>query len=130
MTRAPSQNERILALLSDRQPHRVPDIHRAVGTCRLNSRVAELRKRLRREGQTIVCRHLSGTGAEAYEYQIVPLDKPDAGADKGAVASAVSGSVRTPSGLSSGATSSDPSGNAAAITAAAPLVQLTLEVAA
>lgn len=70
-----SQNERILALLSDRQPHRVPDIHRAVGTCRLNSRVAELRKRLRREGQTIVCRHLEGTGAEAYEYQIVLLEK-------------------------------------------------------
>lgn len=92
MSRAPSQNDRILALLSDRQPHRVPDIHRAVGTCRLNSRVAELRKRLRSEGLTVICHHLGGVGAEAYSYQITPLEEvkeptPALASSSGAVSS-------------------------------------------
>lgn len=129
MTRASSQNDRILELLADRRPHRVPDIHQAVGTCRLNSRIAELRKRLRAEGLTIVCRHLPGlTGAEAYEYELTTLD------ERGAVGQdAVSGSarvVREPERVSlssSGATSTTP--EAAAITATSPLQLELLEVA-
>jgi hypothetical protein len=60
-----SQNERILAVLWDGKPHTVPEIHRRAGTCRLNSRVSELRKR----GYGIECLHRSGRrGAGAYSY--------------------------------------------------------------
>lgn len=74
-----SQTSRILALLSDRRPHRVPEIHRVVGTCRLNSRIAELRPRLKPDGLTIVCRHIEGlSGPEAYEYTLMPLEEVEA----------------------------------------------------
>jgi len=46
----------------------VPEIHAAIGPCRLNSRAAELRAR----GVQIVCVRLPGvSGPEAYVYRIV-----------------------------------------------------------
>lgn len=62
-----SQCERILALLQDGREHEMHDIHRAVGFCRLNSRVAELRAR----GNDIVCRKQGGL----YHYRLLaPLN--------------------------------------------------------
>jgi hypothetical protein len=51
-----SQTQRILEYLSDGQEHEMRDVHRAVGFCRLNSRVSELRKR----GHRIECRKAGG----------------------------------------------------------------------
>lgn len=63
-----SQTSRILAVLSDGQPHTVSEIHRLAGYSRLNSRVSELRKK----GHTIVCRSIPGeSGSDGYEYQLV-----------------------------------------------------------
>lgn len=62
-----SQCGRILAVLRDGRVHSVPEIHRLAGTSRLNSRVAELRRR----GLDIVCSRVEGKkGAEAYAYQL------------------------------------------------------------
>lgn len=67
-----SQNERILEVLADRKPHTVTEIHERAGTCRLNSRISELRKRVRTEGLDIVCRrdHDLPLGPDAYTYQL------------------------------------------------------------
>lgn len=60
-----SQNARILAVLADGKPKTVPTIHRRAGSCRLNSRVAELRS----YGYDIVCERLPHRkGASAYRY--------------------------------------------------------------
>lgn len=62
-----SQTQRILNYLSDGQPHTVAEIHQACGYSRLNSRVADLRKR----GFAIYCRSIPGkTGSEGYSYQL------------------------------------------------------------
>lgn len=58
-----SQCKQILAVLSDGREHEMRDIHRMVGFCRLNSRVAELRSR----GHQITCRRTGGS----YFYRLV-----------------------------------------------------------
>lgn len=64
-----SQCDRILEVLSDGEPHSMEAIHERVGTCRLNSRVAELRAR----GYTITCDKTGGR----YVYQLVaPPEQP------------------------------------------------------
>jgi hypothetical protein len=63
-----SQNARILELLSDGREHEMRDIHRVVGFCRLNSRVAELRNP-KHGGHNIVCRR-EGT---SYFYRLVAM---------------------------------------------------------
>lgn len=67
-----SQATRILRVLSDRKPHTVTEIHRRAGTSRLNSRVAELRPKLRAQGLEIECTRIDGvpTGPDAYRYQL------------------------------------------------------------
>lgn len=67
-----SQNERILEVLADRQPHTVTEIHKRAGTCRLNSRISELRKKVQADGLDIVCRrnHDLPSGPDAYTYQL------------------------------------------------------------
>lgn len=63
-----SQSARVLAVLKDGKPHSVPEIHQKAGTMRLNSRVADLRKK----GHMIVCERVKGKrGAEAYVYTLV-----------------------------------------------------------
>jgi biotin operon repressor len=59
----PSQNERILEVLRDGQPHRMEEIHQRVGFCRLNSRIAELRDR----GYQITC----DKGGGLYVYRLI-----------------------------------------------------------
>lgn len=59
-----SQCDRIAAVLADGRPHSMEEIHRIVGTCRLNSRIAELRKR---RGMNIVCDKSGGH----YIYRLV-----------------------------------------------------------
>lgn len=57
--------QRVLDVLADGRRHSVPEIHRRAGTMRLNSRVAELRKR----GHDIVCDRIPGRkGAASYGY--------------------------------------------------------------
>lgn len=67
-----SQNDRILAVLADRRPHTVTEIHERAGTCRLNSRISELRKKLRADGLDIECKrnHELPSGPDAYTYQL------------------------------------------------------------
>lgn len=60
-----SQCDRILAFLADGEPHTMTRVHQAVGFCRLNSRVSELRKR----GHRIECWR---DGAD-YVYRLVSL---------------------------------------------------------
>jgi biotin operon repressor len=60
-----SQCARIVEFLSDCRPHSMQDVHRAVGFCRLNSRVSELRHR----GYQIECRREGGD----YIYTLVSL---------------------------------------------------------
>ena len=64
-----SQCDRILEVLSDGEPHSMEEIHRRVGTCRLNSRIAELRERFKRLGipKTITC----DKGGGRYIYQLI-----------------------------------------------------------
>lgn len=75
-----SQNDRVLAALADGRWRTVPELHARVGPCRLNSRVAELRKR----GHRIECRTVAGrVGPARYEYRLVSGadgSSPDAGA--------------------------------------------------
>lgn len=63
-----SQCASLLAFLSDGEPHEMTAIHRAIGFCRLNSRVSELRAR----GHRIVCDKTGGR----YVYTLVgePLE--------------------------------------------------------
>lgn len=64
MTARHSQCARVLAVLSDGRPHTMTEIHRRAGTMRLNSRVAELRKR----GYPIApCKRVNGE----YVYQLL-----------------------------------------------------------
>jgi hypothetical protein len=63
-----SQNSRILSVLADGNPHTTAEIHRIAGFSRLNSRIAELRKR----GLVIECAYIGGTGPEAFEYRLQP----------------------------------------------------------
>ena len=61
-----SQGERVLRVLADGQWHTTAEIHRRAGTMRLNSRIAELRKK----GREIECEHLPRkTGPRAYRYR-------------------------------------------------------------
>jgi len=63
-----SQNDLIAAHVADGEWHTTQEIHQRCGFSRLNSRVAELRKR---RGMLIECRHVDGAsrGATAYEYR-------------------------------------------------------------
>src|SRR4051812_21407118 len=63
-----SQCQQILAVLSDGREHEMRDIHRMVGFCRLNSRVAELRSR----GHEITCRRANGHYFYKLEAAVVP----------------------------------------------------------
>lgn len=66
-----SQCDRILLVLKDGEPHLVSEIHQRAGYSRLNSRVADLRKR----GYDIQSYHLAGkTGSEGYGYQLYAGD--------------------------------------------------------
>lgn len=60
------QTAKVWRILQDGRPHSIQEIHAAVGPCRLNSRVAEARKRF---GADIECRYEDGT----YVYQYRPL---------------------------------------------------------
>ncbi len=67
MNRAPKglgQTARFWQLMRDGKPRTIQEIHAVVGTCRLNSRVAEARKRY---GVEIACWHADGT----YVYQVL-----------------------------------------------------------
>lgn len=57
MTRAGSQCDRVLEVLADGRWHGIREIHDRAGTMRLNSRVAELR---RRRGLQIECSRIDG----------------------------------------------------------------------
>lgn len=50
-----SQCDAILAVLKDGEWHTIDEIHRIVGPCRLNSRVAELRDPEKRWRRNVVC---------------------------------------------------------------------------
>src|SRR4051812_23547231 len=63
-----SQCQQILQVLSDGCEHEMRDIHREVGFCRLNSRVAELRSR----GHEITCRRTGGSYFYKLEAAILP----------------------------------------------------------
>lgn len=62
----------LIALLADGRSRSVPEIHSVIGPCRLNSRAAEARKRLKkRTGRKLICTHTPGlTGPAAYSYVI------------------------------------------------------------
>lgn len=66
--RCPSQSQRILAARERGGWMTATAIHRSAGTCRLNSRISELRTR----GHLIECRHIpgAGSGPDAYEYRL------------------------------------------------------------
>ena len=64
-----SQCKQILQVLSDGREHEMRDIHQAVGFCRLNSRVSELRSR----GHEIMCRR----AGEFYFYRLVLNEAPE-----------------------------------------------------
>src|SRR3954452_1442594 len=66
-----SQCQQILQVLADGREHEMRDIHRLVGFCRLNSRVAELRNP-KHGGHNIVCRR-EGT---SYFYRLVATPEP------------------------------------------------------
>lgn len=62
-----SQCSDILAVLVDGRQHSVAEIHQRAGFSRLNSRIADLRKR----GHVITCDHVPGeTGPKAYLYRL------------------------------------------------------------
>ena len=62
----------LIALLSDGRSRTVPEIHAVIGPCRLNSRAAEARARLRAQGRDLVCARTPGlSGPGAYSYRIV-----------------------------------------------------------
>lgn len=65
-----SQCDLIADVLFDGLPHSTSEIHRRCGFSRLNSRVAELR---RRRGMLIVCEHVDGavSGPDAQTYTFV-----------------------------------------------------------
>lgn len=72
----PSQCARIAQVLSDGHFHTASEIHRRIGFCRLNSRIAELRKS---RGWDILCEHVpgQGSGPDAYRYRLVGTSEGD-----------------------------------------------------
>lgn len=71
-----SQCDRILDFLADGRRHSMEEIHEAVGFCRLNSRISELRKR----GHAIHC----DRSHSRYVYQLLSsLGETDSRADGG-----------------------------------------------
>lgn len=62
-----SQSERILAVLRDGKLHTTAEIHERAGSSRLNSRIAELRKR----GWNIQYEFVGGTGPSAHAYRLI-----------------------------------------------------------
>ena len=72
MNRQPSQCDRVLYVLEVGEAHTIQEIHERAGTMRLNSRVAELRKR----GHEIVCTREKGT----YVYRLLRATPEGAGA--------------------------------------------------
>lgn len=72
----PSQSARVAQLLLDGRWHTASEIHRRCGTMRLNSRIAELR---RRRHWDIVCEHIAGEkmGPNAYRYRLVGTSDGD-----------------------------------------------------
>lgn len=92
-----SQCDQILAVLKDGRLHSIQEIHSIVGPCRLNSRVAELR-RPERGGHDIRCKTESWWNAskrrreKTYFYRLVgsALDSGTAAVPLGAGRSAVS----------------------------------------
>jgi hypothetical protein len=99
--RARSQSDRTLAVLADWRWHDIREIHAWVGPCRLNSRVAELRSRARRDGLGWTIEHSIRDGHHG--YQLVPLtegatdsalrkEQGGAGATEPLMAPSVSGS--------------------------------------
>lgn len=89
-----SQCDRILELLQDGRPHEMRDIHRTVGFCRLNSRVAELRAR----GHLITCE--KGHGLYVYRLHAA-LTEPSLVMQPAAPASSESGQAIGSGGLGS-----------------------------
>jgi hypothetical protein len=83
-----TQCDLIAHVLRDGGWHTTAEIHRRCGFSRLNSRIAELR---RRRGMRIECRHVDGqhTGPNAFEYRLVVT--PEA-------ADALLGAVAAPDG--------------------------------
>lgn len=81
-----SQSADLLALLSDGHPHEMRSIHRAIGFCRLNSRVSELRGR----GYGIVC----DKSNREYVYTLIsrPLDSVEASTEGSMASTESSGS--------------------------------------
>lgn len=65
-------------MLFDGHPHRMEEIHQRVGFCRLNSRIADLRK----QGHLIECDKSGGN----YTYRLLPTS--EAGVDRRASAAA------------------------------------------
>lgn len=72
-----SQSADLLALLSDGQPHEMRDIHRAIGFCRLNSRVSELRGR----GHLIECDKSGGQ----YVYRLLSRPLAETAQEEGSL---------------------------------------------
>ena len=69
MIKPNSQNARILRVLGDGRWKTVATIHRKAGTCRLNSRISELRKK---HGYVIEHEKLPGqTGTSAHRYRLI-----------------------------------------------------------
>lgn len=62
-----SQCERILAVLADGKLHTTAEIHERAGHSRLNSRIAELRKR----GWDVKYEFVGGVGPAAHAYRLV-----------------------------------------------------------
>ena len=92
-----SQCDRVMAVLADGQSHSIREIHERAGTMRLNSRIAELRKR----GHVIVC----DRGGGDYAYQLISLDAPEqqsTGAGSGSGASSEGGEARACRDLNAG----------------------------
>jgi hypothetical protein len=68
-----SQASRVQEYLADGKERTIEEIHEACGTMRLNSRVAELRKK---RGLNIVCRTVKVNGHRTYAYQLLGSLEP------------------------------------------------------
>ncbi len=71
----PSQAKRILAVLADGKLHTTAEIHERAGSSRLNSRIAELRKR----GYNIAYEFVGGVGPEAHAYRLICTEETTSG---------------------------------------------------
>ena len=70
-----SQCERILAVLADGKLHTTAEIHERAGSSRLNSRIAELRKR----GWDIHYEFVGGVGPSAHAYRLICAEADSSG---------------------------------------------------